>query len=183
MYKFLGIAALVSLGLLSACNSSTSGDESRASADAPTSTQTALESAWAKARAGENPSEDCTAVKARTISSDAPGVAKAAAECNYDIPLAYFNAILDDIEAGSKTCKQFRTSVMTQLTAMTMSVGGLKGITESSQNGGADAGAASGAMRGAVTGDASQSAKERVKAALAERASATCPVMAMYFKR
>lgn len=181
MHKHIAIAALISLGLLTACNGSASNDGSSAATDSSSSTQSALESAWTKARAGENPTRDCTVVKARTISSDDPAVAKAAAECNYDIPVAYFNAMLDDVEAGTDTCKTFRTSFMTQLSAMTMSLGGLKQAANKSRNGAADTSAASEAITGALTGDASKSAKDRVKAAMAERASAACPVMTMYF--
>lgn len=183
--RHIAIALILSLslGVLSACTAS-SPDEADTAKTESTTANSELDSAWAKARAGENPSTACAKVKGSLITDESDAARKAVAQCNYDIPVKYFTVLLDQVDAGSLDCNKFMRSVATQLSSLTMSVGGLKRAaqTQGSNSANAEAGATD-AISTAVTSDETLSASDRVKAALAPRAVAACPVTKMYFER
>ncbi len=179
--KHIAIALLLSLGLLSACTTSSSDDAATAKTESTTA-NTELENAWAKAKAGENPAMACAKVKGSLIIDESDDARKAVAQCNYDIPVKYFNVLLDQVDAGSMTCNKFMTSMATQLSSLTMSVGGLKRAAQAqgSDSASVKAGAID-ALSTAATSDDTVSASDKIKLALAERAVAACPMMKMYF--
>lgn len=180
--RYVIIALAFSLSLLGGCTSS-SADSTSATQTASKDAPPALAKAWSKAKAGENPSTQCAVLKGSLMAAAHNGSSNARdwmAQCNFDIPVAYFNALLDEVDAGDRTCHQFMTSMATQLSALTMSVDGLHNAMDRGSAGDSDA--ASQAMTGAVTSASSVGAKGKVKAALSRRAIATCPIMKMYMK-
>lgn len=180
MSKHVTIALAFSLSLLGGCSVSSTDSAAAAQTTSKTS-NTALASAWSKAKAGESPATDCARVKGSLINDDSAAAGVAVAQCNFDIPVAYFNTLLDGVDAGDRTCNQFMTTMATQLSALTMSVGGLKRALDNNGAGSADS-AATAALSGALTGGSAASAKDKVKAALSRRAIAACPVMKMYME-
>lgn len=175
------IAIALLLSLLSACTTSSSDDAATAKTESTTA-NSELDNAWAKAKAGENPAMACAKVKGSLIIDESDAARKAVAQCNYDIPVKYFNVLLDQVDAGSMACNKFMTSMATQLNSLTMSVGGLKRAVQAqgSNSANADAGAID-ALSTAATSNDTLSASDKVKSALAPRAVAACPVMKMYF--
>lgn len=180
MPKHITIALAFSLSMLAACTTSSS-DTTAATQTASKTSNSALANAWSKAKAGENPSTECAKVKGSLINDDSNAAGTAVAQCNFDIPVSYFNTLLDEVDAGKLSCVKFMTTMSTQLSALTMSVGGLKRAVQTHSTGSAE-GTAAGAVNDALTGDASVNAKDKVKAALSRRAIATCPVMKMYME-
>ncbi len=174
------ILPVLALALLGACSSS-SGDAAAKTESKPANS--ALEKAWSKARAGENPANACAVVKGSLLTDESEAARKATDQCNYDIPVKYFNVLLDQVDAGSLTCSQFMVRMSTQLRSMTMSMGGLKQAARKSANGEDSTESATGTITSAVTSDNTQSAREKVKAALSERATTVCPDLEMLFQQ
>lgn len=180
MRKTNTIVLLASLGLLSACGASSSTDGAVAASSAASPITTSLDNAWAKAKAGENPSTTCAKVKGYAISNDSSSARAALAQCNFDIPVRYFNALLDDVDTGKLSCAKFMTTMSTQLSALTLSVGGLKQAARKRSHDASASADASTMLNAVLTSDSAMSAKDQVKAALAPRAIAACPIMKAY---
>lgn len=125
---------MIAAFFLGTCSGSSAGDA--AAAESPSSPpsdapqvgepyQRSIDAAWEKAKAGENPTYSCAGLKGMTMGSKEPKSAEAAVRalfaCNVDIPVRYFNAYLDKVEAGDHTCMDFMSHFVTQISAMTMS--------------------------------------------------------------
>lgn len=179
--RHVAITLLLSLGLLSACTESSSNEAAAVKTDSTTA-NSKLDNAWTDAKAGKSPATACAKVKGSLITDESDAAHKAVAQCNYDIPVKYFNVLLDQVEAGSMTCNKFMTSIATQLSALTMSVGGLKRAVQASGSDSNQTKANVADILGtAATSDDTVSASDRIKSALAPRAVAVCPITKMYF--
>lgn len=147
--------------------------------------QEVIDKAWAKAMAGESPANTCAGIKGRTMHSmDDPVAQRALLACGLDIPVRYFDTVLDQVEAGEKTCIDYMTEMATQLTAMTISTDTLRKVAESLPEGD-DAAAQEGAAE-VLTSAAEEGMTEKgpddpkrlIKDRLAERTRAICPEVA-----
>lgn len=125
-YATIALALALSLGLLGACSASSDSDSNGATSTQSEEANTALAEAWAKARAGKNPTSDCADVKGNLLTDESPAARAAVAQCNFDIPVRYFNTLLDQVDAGTLECTNFMVAMSTQLSTMTMSTEGLK---------------------------------------------------------
>ena len=148
--------------------------------------QGTIDRAWTKAVAGENPSSACAALKGRVIGSkdESESALRALLACNVDIPVRYFESYLDMVEAGDKTCMDYMTEMMTQLSAMTMSTDAIWRVLEKMEaSGDAEAQAVATEALTEVAMDATadkgaNDPKRIVKQRLADRTNETCPEIA-----
>lgn len=159
--------------LLCACGAaSSSGDDGAGSGDSPMAA--ALTQAWSHAKSGKNPSNDCARVKGYALRAADSASAAALAQCNFDIPVHYFNALLDAVDAGQRECRSFITALATQLPAMTLS---LRGLAKASAKAGQDQADTVAKTLGTALGhNDSTQARQRIKDSLRERAIASCPI-------
>ncbi len=140
--------------------------------------QARIDGAWRKAVAGENPAATCAAVKGRASVAPAGSATRALAACNVDIPVRYFLTVIEQVEAGEKSCQNLMVAVTTQLSAMTASADALGETAR--QRAGADGGAGAARSAGAIlTKEAasrgSTDAREAIKERLRDRVTAVCP--------
>ena len=78
--------------------------------------------AWRKAAAGENPASTCAGIKGRAAAfPNNLAAQRAAYVCGVDIPVRYFQTLLDQVEADEKSCSEYMMAIATQLGAMTIS--------------------------------------------------------------
>ena len=107
--------------------------------------------------------------------------------CNVDIPARYFNAYLDKVETGEKTCQDFMTHFMTRLSAMTMDAGKLLKMAEGlSADGNVDAAVVETlgvAAEDAMTEEGLKDPKRLIKDRLSDRTKQVCPDIAPYILR
>jgi hypothetical protein len=147
--------------------------------------QRTIDRAWEKAAAGENPAFACAGLKGRVMAAgaevDAAG-REALYACNVTVPVRYFEAFLDRVEAGEKTCQDLMMEVTTQLPAMALSVEGLREAAAALEAGGEEEELAADVLTGTVD-DATRDRgladpKRAVKEALAPRVREACPDLA-----
>ena len=143
-----------------------------------------IDTAWEKAGEGKNPSSSCAALKGRIAGTGETDAFKALFACNVDIPTRYFDAYLDKVEAGEKTCQEFMLDFMMGLTAMTVDSAKLLQIAEAlSAEGHLDSeltetiGAAA---ENAVTDQGMKDPKRLIKDRLTDRTTELCPDIAPY---
>jgi hypothetical protein len=147
--------------------------------------QRTIDRAWLKAAGGENPAFACAGLKGRVMAGgeevDAAGY-EALYACNVTIPVRYFEAFLDRVAAGEKTCPDLMMEVTTQLPAMSLSIEGLREMAASFEAGGDEEAIATDVLASAVD-DATRDRgladpKRAVKDALAPRVREVCPEIA-----
>lgn len=143
--------------------------------------QRSIDRGWQKAVAGETPAYACAGLKGRVVgtaeTADAEAL-EALFACNVLLPVRYFETYLEKVEAGEKTCYDFQRELMTQLSAMTVSVESIEGMVAAA--GGDDPqAAASGALSAAVDAATMEKGltdpKRLVKDRLKEPARRACP--------
>jgi hypothetical protein len=152
--------------------------------------QSTINRGWEKAVAGENPAFACAGLKGRLIGTkktDDPAARSALFACNVLIPVRYFETTLDQVDAGSKSCSDLMTAFMTELPAMTMSMGSLQKMADAAEQG-QDAGEAAaevvaGAVDAATVEKGLEDPKAAIKEQLADRVQQSCPDMAPYMLR
>lgn len=147
--------------------------------------QSTINRGWEKAVAGENPAFACAALKGRVIGThkgDDPAAREALFACNVLLPVRYFDSVLDQVDAGDKSCQDLMMTMMTQLPAMTMSMGSLQKMADAAEQGQDAKEAAAEAVAGAV--DAATVEKgltdpeTAIKERLGDRVRKSCPDMA-----
>jgi hypothetical protein len=141
--------------------------------------QAAVDAAWDKAGAGEDPSMTCARVKGTVAGTGDPDAFRALFACNVEIPARYFDTYLDSVAAGEKTCQSFMMEIMTKLSAMTMSADLVVEMAEKLEQG-ADTetvvvDALGDAAAGSMTDDGLKDPKRLVKDRIAERTNELCP--------
>ena len=148
--------------------------------------QETVNRAWGLAVAGEVPTNACAGVKGRVIGKKDRSAAalRALLACNVEIPVRYFKTYLDKVEAGEKTCIDYMTEIVTQLTAMTMSTDALWEMVDTiEKSGDAEAQAAATEALTAVAMDATadkdaNDPKRIIKNRLTDRTNEICPEVA-----
>ena len=161
------------------------GDAATASAttgtDAPRveeAYQERIDEAWREAVAGENPAAACAGVKARATAAPAGSAARSLEACNVDIPVRYFLAYVDRVEAGEQTCTNLMTEFITKLPSMTMSMEGFRDLGR--QGGEMDSSQAVAAVGAVIAGAAASGGgangpRQVVKERLRARVTEVCP--------
>jgi hypothetical protein len=196
MKRTLPWIATVALLMLTACGGSESSEVQASASDSVTRAsssgapkveaahQKAIDAAWAKAAAGENPTHDCARIKGTVVGTktvDSSG--KTLHACNVDLPARYFLARLDRVERGDATCQAFMMEVFTQLPAMTMNTAGLERAVAQGGASDADAPGVAGGIIGEVVKDGTTDLgagdpKRLIKDQIASRTTQVCPDVA-----
>lgn len=177
-FKRMILAVAASVLLLGITPSASAGDDA-APPSVGESYQSAIDAAWEKAGAGDDPSMICARVKGRAVGTDDPHAFRALFACNVDIPARYFDTYLDKVAAGEKTCQDLMREVMTKLSAMTMSADVVVEMAERLEQGAETEAAVVDALGDAAEdslGDGGlKNPKRLVKDRIAERTNELCP--------
>ena len=98
--------------------------------------------------------------------------------CGLEIPVRYYDAYLDQVESGQKTCMDYMVEMATKLTALTISTNVLKAAAENLPTDDAEA-AASALLQDTIRqtqGDSTSTDPKRIiKDRLAKRTRQLCP--------
>lgn len=145
--------------------------------------QSTINRGWEKAVEGETPAYACAGLKGRVIGTDTsadPDALEALFACNVLLPVRYFETLLDRVEAGEETCRDFRMTLSTQLPAMTLSVGSIQGMADAmAEDPEADPAETVGDTLAEATLEQGLTDPEReIKDRLRERVESTCPDLA-----
>lgn len=101
--------------------------------------QRSIDRGWEKAVAGENPAYACAGLKGRVMGTEEtaePEALEALFACNVLLPVRYFETHLERVEAGEKSCSDFRMDMSIKLPAMTLSVDSIQGMADAMEEGG-----------------------------------------------
>lgn len=141
--------------------------------------QSSITTAWDEAGQGQDPSMTCARVKGRVAGTKDSQAFRALFACNVDIPVRYFNAYLDDVAAGERSCQDLMREVMTKLPAMTMSADMVIEMANDVEQGDDPEAAIVDALGDSATGATEDGElkhpKRLVKDRIAERTTELCP--------
>ena len=95
-----------------------------------------IDKAWKEVSEGKSPSRVCSGLKggvhSRVQYQDPDGLVEKATRaiqvCEYEIPLRYFEAYMDQVTGGTKTCTDFMRHFETEMTAVGIRLGSIEKV-------------------------------------------------------